>query len=95
MSTIPELERQLRNLLQGEHSSLTISFNEHAHNYCDAHKAVERGILGSDEWVSEEEKQRAIETNSVWSLQWYPETPVGFHSLLASSLEAVITATVA
>ncbi len=93
MESIAQLEAQLRSLLRGQFSSLTISFNDHAVNYTDAASAI--GILDMmdhGEWVSEDEKRRAIETNSVWQIQWYPETPVGFNCLIASSLEVLIAA---
>jgi hypothetical protein len=42
-----------------------------------------------DGFVNEAEWDKAIREDSVWSLQWYPETPIGFHILCASSLEAI------
>ena len=44
------------------------------------------------EWVSDEERKRAIEADSIWTLQWYPYTPVGFLALGASSLAALLRA---
>jgi hypothetical protein len=38
------------------------------------------------------EKEKAIATNKVWEIHWYPETPVGFCSVLASTLSAAIEA---
>lgn len=86
-----DLERRLRGLLKGEHSSLTIGFNEdHAPNYMTAaeYEATEPG----DDWVSETEREKALENNTVWSIQWYPQTPVGFCRLKASSLGALVEA---
>jgi hypothetical protein len=82
-------------LLKGEFSSLTLGFNDqHACNYVDA-KTYERDF-GDDawcgDWVSETEHQKALETNSVWCLHWYPNTPVGFTALLASDLGVLLTA---
>lgn len=42
-----------------------------------------------EQFVSEEEWEKAIRTNNVWCLEWYPETPIGFHVICASSLEAI------
>jgi len=83
-------------LLHGQFSSLSIGFNEdHACNYVTAQGwHDEYGFYGggrSDDpvrWVSEEERQKALATNSVWSIQWYPETPVGFCLVAASTFEA-------
>ena len=36
-----------------------------------------------------EEKLKAIELDSVWELQWYPDTPIGSYYVAASSLEAI------
>ena len=87
------LEEQLLGLLKGEHSSLSIGINEETGpNYRTVVDAVEDGIFDNTHWVSEEEKQRAIETNRVWTIHWYPNTPVGFHALSASTLSAVLSA---
>lgn len=92
------VERELRALLKGEHSSLTIGFNDdHACNYATAQEwHDEWGQYGGGadddriDWVSEEERQKAIANNSVWTCQWYPHTPVGFHCVGASSLDALL-----
>lgn len=44
------------------------------------------------EWKDEESKQRAIATDEVWTLQWYPETPVGFCAVAAPTLEELLAA---
>lgn len=83
-------------LLNGKYSSLTIGFNEnHACNYTDAQGwHDEWGFYGGGAdndiicWASEEERLKAIRENSVWSIQWYPETPVGFCCVGASTFEA-------
>jgi hypothetical protein len=59
------------------------------------HKSVYESIddhydyLDNCEWVSPEEKLKAIELNSVWELHWYPDTPIGSYKVAASSLEAI------
>ena len=91
-----ELEVHLLSLLKGEHSSLAISFNDHASNYVSVKEAAEEGsMLDFGDWVSEAEKQKAIDTNRVWAVQWYPQTPVGFHAVLASSLAVAVEAALA
>lgn len=42
--------------------------------------------------MSEEEKQKALDTGEIWTLQWYPETPVGFICVAASSLTVLLKA---
>jgi hypothetical protein len=71
--------------------SLTISFNDHATLYQTvAEWIADADMNNGQDWVSEDEKQRAIATDSVWVCQWYPDTPVGFCSLAASSFEALM-----
>ena len=41
-------------------------------------------------WVSPEARAQAIATDSLWTVQWYPETPVGFHLLAGSDLGPVL-----
>ena len=84
-----ELEKRLRSLLKGEHTILHIDLNQHKASYVTTEEAV-----ANDEydWVSEDEKQKAIDTDSIWTIQWYPDTPIGFYTLAASSLETVINA---
>jgi hypothetical protein len=45
--------------------------------------------LDDSQWVSDEEHIKAIDEDSVWTLQWYPNTPIGSHTIAASSLEAI------
>lgn len=96
--TAEETEKLLLGLLKGEHSSLTIGFNDdHACNYATAQMwRDEWGFYGGRfddriDWVSDEERERAIAQNSVWTLQWYPNTPIGFNCIGASSLSALLT----
>lgn len=42
------------------------------------------------EWASDEEREKAIATNEIWELHWYPDTPVGFCSVFASSFGALV-----
>lgn len=47
-------------------------------------------VFDDDDWVSMEEKRRSIETGELWTFQWYPNTPVGFNRLAASTLAALL-----
>ena len=87
-----DLETQLLALLKGEYSSLHLTFNDgNAPNYMTVRQWVEEGPTDfQNDWISEEEKQKAMETNRMWSLQWYPDTPVGSYSVSASSLPALL-----
>lgn len=43
-------------------------------------------------WVSVEQRDKAIATDSVWCLQWYPDTPIGFCRLFACDLDVLLKA---
>jgi hypothetical protein len=89
MSEWKQLEDMLRGLIHGEHSSISLTFNDgNGPNYMSV-REFDETEFGAGDWVSEEERQRAYETNACWRLQWYPYTPVGFSSIQASSLEAI------
>ena len=70
---------------------LTITFNPHAAYYQTAQAWLDEQDDYPD-WVSEDERRLAIAGDSVWICQWYPETPVGFCVLAASSFEALMAA---
>jgi hypothetical protein len=92
MTTLDDLEKELRALLKGRFTSFHLTFNDpSAINYMSVKQWVEEGPEGAKEgWVSEVEMQRAMEMNAMWRLQWYPETPVGSSELQASSLAALM-----
>jgi hypothetical protein len=65
-------------------ASLTLTHNDHKSYYQTVVQAIADDSHGyqADCWISEEQKQKAIETNECWTLQWYPDTPVGFFYLI-------------
>ena len=69
-------------------ASLSLTHNQHKAFY----ESLADYVMPIDEheWVSLEERQRALETDEIWELCWYPETPVGSHLLCASTLEALM-----
>lgn len=81
--------------LPNHQAGLSLTHNTHKH----CAQTVEEWIVdhetyaGSPEfdWVSPEEREKAIRENSVWVLFWYPDTLTEFMSVAASSLEAIRT----
>jgi hypothetical protein len=73
-------------------ASLHLTHNQHKAYYKTVAELVEEGDFGcgADEWVNDEQKQKAIETDDFWTLQWYPETPVGFCVLSAADLDVLL-----
>lgn len=93
--TPTNIEQLAAKVCVGEFSTLHIDFNEFKSGYQTAAQAIQENFNGwfdDDSFVSPEEKQRCIDTNTIWGIQWYPHTPVGFHKVLASTLEAAVAA---
>lgn len=59
-----------------------------AHN---AHKDVYEKVERCD-WISDDERQKAIEEDDMWTIQWYPEPPNGSYALSACSLAVLFRA---
>jgi hypothetical protein len=72
--------------------SLTVTFNDHAISYQTAAQwwHDEEQSECPPEWPSEEEKRKALETNSVWLCYWNPDTPVGSCVVAAASFETLM-----
>jgi hypothetical protein len=72
--------------------SLTLSRNdEHATNYMTAADWIEQFPEDfADEEPAEVERMKA--TNTIWTLQIYPNTPIGFNRWHGATLDAVIDA---
>jgi hypothetical protein len=91
-----DIELMLRGLLHSSDSSITITFNDHAGSYLTIEQSEEQekrwGSCLLYDWVSQEERARAIELNSIWVCQWYPESANAFHALAASSLPVLLDA---
>ncbi len=43
-------------------------------------------------WVSEEQRQLALQHDSFWRLQWYPKTPISFCFVSAYDLDVLLRA---
>lgn len=71
-------------------ASLHITHNGNKANYetieayCDWHKVTD------EDWATPTSKQRAIETDSLWEVQWYPDTPVGFNVKYGATLKEIL-----
>lgn len=71
---------------------LSLTHNAHKSNYATVAAAVVAGDHGytDDCWISNGQRAEAIETNECWTLQWYPDTPVGFCIRSAADLDALL-----
>jgi hypothetical protein len=89
MNTL-EIGHDMLTLLKGQFSSLCLTYNDHSCNYQTAEVAELDGNFSHVTWPSAEEKELALSSNSVWILQWYPNTPVGFCAVGAASFAACL-----
>lgn len=65
--------------------SLTLAHNDHLDYYESVEEFYDKG-----DFESEEDFKKCVNTNNVWRLHWYPDTPVGFFSICGSSLERLL-----
>ena len=84
--TPPAAQRQWVGLdwLPEHKCGLHLSHNEHR----DVYETVEQ-FYDADDFISTEEWHKAVAEDSVWVLHWYPNTPIGFTRIAASTLEAI------
>ena len=70
-----------------------LTHNQHRDSYQTVEQALaEENYYDDSDWVSPEQRARAIETDEVWALQWYPQTPIGSYSMLAADLDVLLQA---
>lgn len=68
---------------------LYLTHNEHRDTYTPLVDFIAEGDLAG-EFESPEAMQAAIDSDEIWVLQWYPDTPVGFHRVAAPTLGGVL-----
>ena len=75
-------------------AALYLTHNEHKSYYQTVAQAIAEDTHGYDDdcWVSSEQRQKAIDTNECWTLQWYPKTPMRFCFLAAADLDVLLEA---
>lgn len=74
--------------------ALYLTHNEHKTCYATVRDEInnERHGYTDDCWISPEQRQKAIESNECWTMQWYPKTPVGFMIMSAADLDMLLAA---
>lgn len=75
--------QQFVNLLPAHKCGLHLTHNPHREYYDSAKQHIAKNSYG---WKGEEAKARAIATDEIWELQWYPDTPVAFYIVYAPTL---------
>ncbi len=88
------MERPKVSMLLPKHAaSLHLMHNDHKSVYETAAQWIEDREStggGSLDYVAAGEKERCIATDSIWHLQWYPNTPVAFCDVVSSTLAGLL-----
>lgn len=70
---------------------LHLTHNQHKDYYETVEKYCENPWMEKNPgWVSEEQRLKSLETQEVWELQWYPDTPIGFYKVCGADLDVVL-----
>lgn len=79
----------LEELFPKHKGGMFLTHNEHKNTYDSAGQWI---VENTDRvsWASDEAKLRSIETDEIWAIQWYPDTPVGFCAVAAPTLEELL-----
>lgn len=75
-------------------NQLHLTRNDYASNYCTAKQWIE-DYSATQDWFKDESPEQIkamIDTDTIWTLQIYPDTPVGFYKWNRATLEEVIDA---
>ena len=72
------------------HVSCYIEHNDHLTVYRTAAEAIEESEVVRDGFETDEDRQRSIDTDQIWTMQVFRNTPVGFEFYSASSLGKLI-----
>lgn len=68
--------------------SWTLEFNPNKNYYEDLDEYITDRCRG--DWVSNESLLKAIDTGTIYVLQVYPDTPVGFYMVYAATLKEIV-----
>jgi LmbE family N-acetylglucosaminyl deacetylase len=77
-----------QDMLPRHECSLTIEHNDHKSYYETAKAFIDDHAWW--QWRDEESKRLAIKNDDVWTMQWYPDTPVGSITVASHSLESLL-----
>ncbi len=88
---ITKIAGAFNDTLPAHKGALTIEHNPHKTFY-DTVKEYTSSPGFEDLWVSDIECQRAIETDELWCLTWYPDSPVGHCTIFGATLASVMVA---
>lgn len=70
--------------------SLTLEHNPNRDFYQTVAEHIADGRCDHAVFKDEDAKRRCIEANELWTLQWYPRTPIGFIAVAAPTLAELL-----
>jgi hypothetical protein len=84
--TIPAITRAFQEILPPHKCGLYLNHNAHRDYYETVTQWIEHDENLPSFFENPEAMARSIAADEVWDLQWYPDTPIGFHRVLAPTL---------
>jgi hypothetical protein len=69
---------------------LELNHNPHLGYYETAASWINTSDDQGPDWESDEDKALAIENNDFWTIQWFPQTPIGSCYIAASDLNKLL-----
>jgi hypothetical protein len=69
---------------------LHLTHNDYKDNYETINQVFAEDSQGYYSDMTPEDKAECIRTDSLWTLHWYPDTPVGFFVVHGPTLERVL-----
>lgn len=73
-----------------KHINMHIEHQPHASCFQTVEEWLKENKLSGYSDTTPEDEHKMIESDSIWTIQWYPDTPVGFYSVAAASLERCV-----
>lgn len=73
--------------------SLSIVHNPNKTYYQSVQEYLDDELVSGEckpDWESERHRERAIELNDFWEMQWYPNTPICFNRIAAPTFAELI-----
>ena len=72
-------------------AGLSLEHNPHKNVYASVKEYADKPGF-EDLWVSAIDMQKAIETDEMWCLTWFPESPIGSCTIFGATLQSVMVA---
>ena len=92
--SVAEAAQVLLEALPAHAVSLHIDHNDHKASYASVEDQLWHLQDKPDEWLSQEDRAAAIDSDELWQIQWYPFTPIGFQRVFGSTLAAALAAVI-